>query len=171
MVLTRQEQIRKIHYFFVKRFTIGMKSIEPIDRTDPEYDKKYKAWQSAFEFPKRLHIDLADFADHIVYAGNNIQGGPDTEFKVLPEFIDNLNKVLNDGDFDEYMNIAKPNIPTDADYDEKIKAWKKAFKIANKIQGFTKDVKIAIDASPGKFITSVGYYAYIISLINRLESN
>ena len=171
MVLTRQEQIRKIHRSFVERFTNGMRSIKPIDRTEPEHDKKYKAWQSAFEFPKQLNIDLANFADHIVYAGNNIQGGPDTEFKVLPEFIDNLNKVLNDGNFDEHMNIAKPNIPTDADYDEKIKAWKKAFEVANKIQGFTKDVKTAIDASPTGFITSVGYYAYIISLINRLESN
>ena len=168
MALTRQKQIIKIHTFFVKRFTDGMQSIEPINRTDPEYDKKHKAWQSAFAFPKKLNID---FADHIVYAGNDIRGNPDTEFKVLPEFIDNLNKVLNGGDFDEYMNIAKPNIPTDTDYDEKIKTWKKAFEIANKIQVFTKDVKKAIDVSPRRFITSVGYYAYIISLINTLESN
>ena len=171
MGLTRQEQIKRIHQSFVENFTNGMRSIKPTDRTDPEFGKKYEAWQSAFAFPKRLHIEFANFADHIVYAGNNSQGGPDTEFKVLPEFIDNLNKVLNDGDFDEYMNIAKPNIPTDTDYDEKVKAWKKAFEVANKIQGFTKDVKIAIDASPARFITSVGYYSYIISLINRLESN
>ncbi len=170
--IRKQKQIKKICQFFVESFTKGMQGIEPTDKSDSKYDEKHKAWQLAFEFPKRLHIDIANFADHIVYAGNDNPNQLDTEIKVFPKFIDDLNNVLNSDHFDEYMNIAKPNIKDDdPEYDEKIKSWKKAFDFANKIQGFTKDVKKAIDANPKKFITGTGYYSYIISLIKRLESN
>lgn len=46
-----------------------------------------------------------------------------------------------------------------------------SFNVTKKLQGFTKDVKIAIDASSNDYITLVGYFAYMSGLISRLESD
>ena len=79
--------------------------------------------------------------------------------------------MLNSGKFNEYMEIAKPNLPKDPRHEEKIKAWRKSFAVTEKLQGFSDEVKRAIHANPDGYITLVGYYVHIKSLINRLESN
>ena len=171
----KQDAIKRIFNGFVTVFADSMKVIKPVkdDPDDPErtFDERFHAWQMAFEFSKRLAMRTNDFANHIVLGGNPHEDRPDVEVKVGLEFINELNDVLNSGKFNEYMDIAKPNLPNDPRREEKIKAWENSFNVTKKLQGFTKDVKIAIDASSDGYITLVGYYAYISSLINRLESD
>lgn len=171
----KQKAIRKIFLGFVKVFTESMNVIKPDknDPNDPErtYEERLHAWQMAFEFPKRLTIRVAGFASHIVLGGNPHENKPDLQVFVGLEFIYELNEVLNSGKFNEYMNIAKPNLPDDPRADEKIKAWEKSFNVTKKLQEFTKGVKNAIDASSDGYITLVGYYVHIIGLIKKLESD
>lgn len=171
----KPDAIGRIFNGFVKVFADSMNVIKP-DKNDPNdtertFEERFHAWQMAFEFSKRLTIRVAGFADHIVLGGNPNQDKPDVEVHVGLEFINELNDVLNSGKFNEYMEIAKPNLPNDPRREEKIKAWENSFNVTKKLQGFTKDVKIAIDASPEGYITLVGYYGYIQSLIKRLESD
>lgn len=91
----KQKVIRKIFLGFVKVFTESMTVIKP-NKNDPydtesTYEERLYAWQMTFEFPKRLAIDMADFADHIVYGGNEVRDLPDLEVKVRPKFINDLN--------------------------------------------------------------------------------
>lgn len=91
----KQKVIRKIFLGFVKVFTESMTVIKP-NKNDPydtesTYEERLHAWQMTFEFSKRLAIDMADFADHIVYGGNEVRDLPDLEVKVRPKFINDLN--------------------------------------------------------------------------------
>jgi len=168
--LTIPERITKINNAFTKIFTKGMQSIEPVDRTDPEFDKKHKAWQLAFEFPRRLNLYINNFANTVVLAGKNNNGKPEHDWRVTKDFTDDLNRVLNSSEFDGYMEIVKPNLPNDSQFAEKIKAWEKAFDFVKKVRAFIKDVERAIDVNGDGYLTGAGYYAYVISLVNRLES-
>ena len=171
----KQEAIRKIFLGFVQVFVDSMNVIKPEknDPPDPKitYEERIHAWQKAFEFSKQLAIDMADFADNIVWGGTDPRNLPDLEVHVSQKFINDLNEVLNSGKFNEYMKIVKPNLPNDPRADEKIKAWEKSFNVTKKLQEFTKGVKTAIDASSVGYITLVGYYVHIIGLINKLESD
>lgn len=169
--LTIAERITRIYNSFTEIFTKGMQSIEPANRADPEFDKKHKAWQLAFEFPRRLNLYVNNFANTIVLAGKNNDGKPEKDWRVTKDFTNDLNRVLNSTEFDGYMEIVKPNLPNDSQYAEKIKAWEKAFDFVKKVRAFIKDVERAIDVNGTEYLTGAGYYACVISLINRMESN
>lgn len=171
----KQDAIKRIFNGFVKVFADSMNVIKPVkdDPYDTErtYEERISAWQMAFTFSKRLTIRVSGFASHIVLGGNLNSNLPDLQVYVGLEFINELNDVLNSGKFNEYMEIAKPNLPDDPRREEKIKAWEDSFNVTKKLQKFTENVKNAIDQSDAGYITLVGYKVHIYGLINALESN
>ncbi len=174
---TIPERVTRIFNSFTQSFTDGMQSIEPSDRTDPKFDEKHRAWQLAFEFPLRLTNYVNDFANTIVLGGKNNDGTVEDTWVITKQFTGDLNNVLNSNEFNEYMEIAKPNIPNDPDYAQKLRAWEKAFDFVRKIRAFISDVEDKIDkniGSDGKklgHLTGVGYHGCVMNLIGHLESN
>lgn len=175
--VTISERVTRIFNAYTQSFTDGMQSIEPTDKTDPEFDEKHRAWQLAFEFPLRLTNYVNGFANTIVLGGKNNDGTVEDTWMIKKQFTDDLNNVLNSDSFDEYMEIAKPNVTNDPDYAEKISSWETAFDFVRKIRAFILDVENKIDeniGSDGKkidYLTGVGYHACVMNLIGHLESN
>ena len=167
MILDRPTRIDKIRRAFLEQFTIGMNSIKPTNPRDPNYADQYKAWQMAFEFPKRLNFYVLDLANTLVLAGKPNQNIPENEIIVTREFTDDLISVLNSDEFDKYMEIAKPNLPDDPDRDEKIEKWEEAFTFARILRYWANDLAIVIDYHGGK-IHGPGYNAQIYFLIRKL---
>ena len=172
----KPKAISSIFLGFVQVFTNSMKIIEPT-KNDPDYpdltfEERYHAWQMAFKFSQRLAVDMAGFADYLVHGGNKPRNLPDLEVRVNNKFVKDLNDILNSGKFNEYMNIAKPQLPPDDhNAEEKIKSWEDSFNVTSKLQKFAKDVQNQIDHSEHGYITLVGYFGPISGLISKLKSN
>ncbi len=100
--MDRPTRIHKIHQAFINKFADGMMSIKPKD-TEPEYEKKIKAWQMVFDFPRRLNLYVNSLANTIVLAGKKNQDIPENDIIVTSEFTDDVISVLNSDELDKYM--------------------------------------------------------------------
>ncbi|WP_428324669.1 hypothetical protein [Nitrosopumilus sp.] len=167
MILDKPTRIQKIHQAFINKFSDGMMSIKP-EKTDPKYAKKIESWQLAFDFPQRLNLYVVDLANTIVLAGKYNQNIPENDVKVTRDFTDDVLSVLHSDKFDHHMEIAKPDIPDDQHYDEKIKKWSTAFNFVKVLRDWAKDVEKEIDDKGGE-ISYARYNTLIYTLILNFE--
>ena len=61
--------VNELNRKYTFEFVENMNALKPTDRLDPDYAKKFRAWQRAFAFTKELHHKINDFSNKLVLKG------------------------------------------------------------------------------------------------------
>lgn len=153
----------RLNRIFTEIYTDAMDSIEPRDKSDPDYQKKHGAWDKAFQFTKKLQIYVNDLSNMISGAGQTHRSDSDN-ITVDEDFVKKLRNVLNSDEFRKNMKTAEPDTS-----DPKLCAiWKKAFLFPGMLETFAESIEHVLNGSGGKmpFYT---FLSMLNSFLNGVE--